>query len=298
MSLPRQNRKTYYGLILGTNNAETGGCIKKSRWDKRVMEHHFIVPGRFRPFHMGHNNLVHFLLQRGTISIPIGWANILSRDNPILAFETRMMILKSIPLQMQPYVEFGQMPFYDFTYDAHGYIGSLSRFLRPDRTNYVVTGNPLVSSLVNSLLDVEVIDALELAPWEGGTTTATLIRSKMLISDNSYEELVPDGALNVLKRLDVSKRISEIERNNIQVTMDAQFPIIVEWPDSSREILYKEDSNEFLDDFVRRVVAEPTPMVTMAHMDRIGGHWEVIPLGIENCLGTYGYRFKIMHRQL
>ncbi|VVB75501.1 Nicotinamide-nucleotide adenylyltransferase [Candidatus Tiddalikarchaeum anstoanum] len=155
------------------------------------------IIGRFQPLHNGHLELIkQALKENDKVVIVIGSSNkAYTNENPFTAEEREDMIRKSV----KGNYEIIQVP--DVPSDDE-WIKNVEE--KAGSFDTVYTGNTATKKLFQDY-DYPVSDAVFSLKL-----SATDVRALMYKNDKKWEELVPKGALKVLKSIDVKKRIKQI----------------------------------------------------------------------------------------
>ena len=161
-----------------------------------------LIIGRFQPFHLGHLNALRFALSKvDKLWIGLGSSNKpLQKNNPFSAEERKEMILSSIDESMKQRIQIYFIP------DLENHIKwiELIDALVP-KFDTVFTNDELTRHLY-SKRDVEV---LPIPFVKRDILSGTNIRN-MMISDQKWEDLVPEGTKNFLYKTSAKQRLKNI----------------------------------------------------------------------------------------
>ncbi|MGI0056283.1 MAG: nicotinamide-nucleotide adenylyltransferase [Nitrosarchaeum sp.] len=161
-----------------------------------------LLIGRFQPFHLGHLDALHFALSKvDKLWIGLGSSNKpLQKNNPFSAEERKEMILSSIDESMKQRIQIYFIP------DLENHIKwiELIDTLIP-KFDTVFTNDELTRHLY-SKRDVEV---LPIPFVKRDVLSGTNIRD-MIISDQKWEDLVPEGTKIFLYRTSAKQRLKNL----------------------------------------------------------------------------------------
>ena len=161
-----------------------------------------LLIGRFQPFHLGHLDALRFALSKvDKLWIGLGSSNKpLQKNNPFSAEERKEMILSSIDESMKSRIQIYFIP------DLENHIKwiELIDTLVP-KFNTVFTNDELTRHLY-SKRDVEV---LPIPFVKRDILSGTNIRD-MIISDQTWEDLVPEGTKNFLYKTSAKQRLKNL----------------------------------------------------------------------------------------
>jgi nicotinamide-nucleotide adenylyltransferase len=161
-----------------------------------------LIIGRFQPFHLGHLNALRFALSKvDKLWIGLGSSNKpLQKNNPFSAEERKEMILSSIDESMKQTIQIYFIP------DLENHIKwiELIDALVP-KFDTVFTNDELTRHLY-SKRDVEV---LPIPFVKRDILSGTNIRN-MMISDQKWEDLVPEGTKNFLYKTSAKQRLKNL----------------------------------------------------------------------------------------
>jgi len=161
-----------------------------------------LLIGRFQPFHLGHLDALRFALSRvDKLWIGLGSSNKpLQKNNPFSAEERKEMILSSIDESMKQRIQIYFIP------DLENHIKwiELIDSLVP-KFNTIFTNDELTRHLY-SRRDVKV---LPIPFVKRDILSGTNIRN-MMISDQKWEDLVPEGTKNFLYKTSAKQRLKNL----------------------------------------------------------------------------------------
>ncbi|MCE9617538.1 MAG: nicotinamide-nucleotide adenylyltransferase [Nitrosarchaeum sp.] len=161
-----------------------------------------LLIGRFQPFHLGHLDALRFALSKvDKLWIGLGSSNKpLQKNNPFSAEERKEMILSSIDESMKSRIQIYFIP------DLENHIKwiELIDTLVP-KFDAIFTNDELTRHLY-SKRDVEVIPI----PFvKRDILSGTNIRD-IIISDQTWENLVPEGTKNFLYKTNAEQRLKNL----------------------------------------------------------------------------------------
>ena len=161
-----------------------------------------LLIGRFQPFHLGHLAALRFALSKvDKLCIGLGSSNKpLQKNNPFSAEERKEMILSSIDESMKSKIQIYFIP------DLENHIKwiELIDTLVP-KFDTIFTNDELTRHLY-SKRDVEV---LPIPFVKRDILSGTNIRD-MIISDQTWEDLVPEGTKNFLYKTGAKQRLKNL----------------------------------------------------------------------------------------
>lgn len=161
-----------------------------------------LLIGRFQPFHLGHLDALRFALSKvDKLWIGLGSSNKpLQKNNPFSSEERKEMILSSIDEYMKPRIQIYFIP------DLENHIKwiELIDTLVP-KFDTIFTNDELTRHLY-SKRDVEV---LPIPFVKRDILSGTNIRD-MIISDQTWEDLVPEGTKNFLYKTSAKQRLKNL----------------------------------------------------------------------------------------
>jgi len=161
-----------------------------------------LLIGRFQPFHLGHLDALHFALSKvDKLWIGLGSSNKpLQKDNPFSTEERKEMILASIDDSMKQRIQIYFIP----DLDNHIKWIELINTIVP-KFNIIFTNDELTRHLY-SKRDVTV---LSIPFVKRDILSGTNIRN-MIISDQKWEDLVPEGTKNFLYKTSGKQRLKNL----------------------------------------------------------------------------------------
>jgi nicotinamide-nucleotide adenylyltransferase len=161
-----------------------------------------LLIGRFQPFHLGHLNALRFALSEvDKLWIGLGSSNKpLEKNNPFSAEERKEMILSSIDESMKRRIQIYFIP------DLENHIKwiELIATLVP-KFDIIFTNDELTRHLY-SKRDVKV---LSIPFVNRDILSGTNIRD-MIISDQKWEDLVPEGTKKFLYKTSAKQRLKNL----------------------------------------------------------------------------------------
>ena len=161
-----------------------------------------LLIGRFQPFHLGHLDALRFALSKvDKLWIGLGSSNKpLQKNNPFSSEERKEMILSSIDESMKSRIQIYFIP------DLENHIKwiELIDTLVP-KFDTVFTNDELTRHLY-SKRNVEV---LPIPFVKRDILSGTNIRD-MIISDQTWEDLVPEGTKNFLHKTSAKQRLKNL----------------------------------------------------------------------------------------
>ncbi|MEK6822182.1 MAG: nicotinamide-nucleotide adenylyltransferase [Thermoproteota archaeon] len=161
-----------------------------------------LLIGRFQPFHLGHLAALRFALSKvDKLWIGLGSSNKpLQKNNPFSAEERKEMILSSIDESMKQRIQIYFIP------DLENHIKwiELIDTLVP-KFDIVFTNDELTRHLY-SKHDVQV---LPIPFVKRDILSGTNIRD-MIISDQTWEDFVPEGTKNFLSKTSAKQRLKNL----------------------------------------------------------------------------------------
>jgi nicotinamide-nucleotide adenylyltransferase len=158
--------------------------------------------GRFQPFHLGHLEAVNFALSKvEQLYIGIGSSNKSHQPrNPFTVEERRHMILSSLDGKTLKRVSIYDIPDLD---DHSKWTQSIDEII----PNYdIVFSNDDFTHSLYQKIEKDVI-SVELKSRE--IFSGTNIR-KMILNEENWQDLVPDGARNILLTINAKNRLERL----------------------------------------------------------------------------------------
>jgi hypothetical protein len=178
--------------------------------------------------------------------------------------------------------------------DTSGYTGYLTRFVRPDCINYIVTGNPVARQCITSHVDIQIVDPFEITGNEFADLNASLIRRMALSDDPAYRGLVPEPVACILDEIGFRDRLGYLDQHRLELSTDNGFFAKVHIAGADAILFPHPDPSEFLDDHVIRLLEEHD-----LHRVRGGGRHvarnatgDLVALGLERVREGYSYSFR------
>jgi len=161
-----------------------------------------LLIGRFQPFHLGHLDALRFALSKvDKLWIGLGSSNKpLQKNNPFSAEERKEMILSSIDESMKQRIQIYFIPDLENHIKWIEFIDALV-----PKFDTVFTNDELTRHLY-SKRDVEV---LPIPFVKRDILSGTNIRN-MMISDQKWDDLVPEGTKNFLYKTSAKQRLKNL----------------------------------------------------------------------------------------
>ena len=161
-----------------------------------------LLIGRFQPFHLGHLDALRFALSKvDKLWIGLGSSNKpLEKNNPFSAEERKEMILSSIDKFMKQRIQIYFIPDLENHIKWIEFIATLV-----PKFDVIFTNDELTKHLY-SKRDVEV---LSIPFVNRDILSGTNIRD-MIISDQKWEDLVPEGTKNFLYKTIAKQRLKNL----------------------------------------------------------------------------------------
>lgn len=161
-----------------------------------------LLIGRFQPFHLGHLDALHFALSKvDKLWIGLGSSNKpFQKNNPFSAEERKKMILSSIDESIRTKIEIYPIPDFD---NHQKWVENIDTIV-PEFD--VVFTNDEMTKYLYSKRNVMVISI----PFhKRDILSGTNIRD-LIISDQTWEEFVPEGTRNFLHEINASQRLKNL----------------------------------------------------------------------------------------
>jgi|TARA_B100001750_G_scaffold205422_1_gene182470 nicotinamide-nucleotide adenylyltransferase len=155
--------------------------------------------GRFQPFHLGHLEAVNFALSKvEQLYIGIGSSNKSNQPrNPFTVEERRQMISSSLDGKTLKRVSIYDIPDLD---DHSKWTQSIDEII----PNYdIVFSN---DDFTHSLYQKKEKDVISVKLKSREILSGTHIR-KMILNEENWQDLVPDGARNILLKINAQNRL-------------------------------------------------------------------------------------------
>ena len=158
-----------------------------------------LLIGRFQPFHLGHLKALHFALSKiDKLWIGLGSSNKpLQKNNPFSAEERNDMILASIDESMKSRIQIYFIP------DLENHIKWIKLIDTLVPKFDVIFTNDELTKYLYSKRDVEV---LSIPFVNRDVLSGTNIRD-MIINDQKWGDLVPEGTQNFLNKINAKERL-------------------------------------------------------------------------------------------
>ncbi|QUC64673.1 nicotinamide-nucleotide adenylyltransferase [Nitrosopumilus sp. K4] len=161
-----------------------------------------LLIGRFQPFHLGHLNALKFALSKvDKLWVGLGSSNKpREKNNPFSAEERKEMILSSIDEYMKERISIYFIP------DLDNHVKWIEKIDTIVPKFDVIFSNDELTNHLYSQRDIQVISIPFLKRDE---LSGTNIRD-LIISDQKWEHLVPDGTKNFLKSTNAKERLKNL----------------------------------------------------------------------------------------
>ena len=161
-----------------------------------------LMIGRFQPFHLGHLEALKFALSKvDKLWLGLGSSNKpTEKNNPFSAEERKEMILSSIDDSMQEKISIYFIP------DLENHVKWIEMIDTIVPNFEIVFSNDELTNHLYSKKDVQVISIPFLKREE---LSGTNIRD-LIISDQQWEHLVPEGTKNFLKDTSGKERLKNL----------------------------------------------------------------------------------------
>ncbi len=161
-----------------------------------------LLIGRFQPFHLGHLDALHFALSKvDKLWIGLGSSNkTLQKNNPFSAEERKEMILSSIDESMKQRIQIYFIP------DLENHIKWIELIDTIVPKFDIVFSNDELTRHLYSKRDVEV---LSIPFVKRDILSGTNIRN-LIISDQKWEDLVPEGTKIFLYNTSAKQRLKNL----------------------------------------------------------------------------------------
>jgi nicotinamide-nucleotide adenylyltransferase len=161
-----------------------------------------LLIGRFQPFHLGHLDALHFALSKvDKLLIGLGSSNKpLEKNNPFSADERKEMILSSIDESMKSRIQIYFIP------DIQNHLKwiALIDTIVP-KFDIIFTNDKLTTYLYLK----QGIQVLPIPFVNRDTLSGTNIR-EMIINDQKWETLVPEGSKIFLNKINAKLRLKNL----------------------------------------------------------------------------------------
>lgn len=161
-----------------------------------------LLIGRFQPFHLGHLEALQFALSKvDKLWVGLGSSNRhVEKNNPFTADQRKEMILSSIDSSMQEKISIYFVPDLD---DHIRWIEKIDTIV--PKFDIIFSNDDLTKHLY-SKRDIQVL-AIPFLNRE--SLSGTNIRD-LIVSDQKWDHLVPDGTRNFLKRTNAKDHLKNL----------------------------------------------------------------------------------------
>jgi len=161
-----------------------------------------LLIGRFQPFHLGHLEALQFALSKvDKLWVGLGSSNIsVEKNNPFTAEQRKEMILSSIDDSMRERISIYFIP----DVDNH------MRWI--EKIDTIVPKFDIIFSndeLTNHLYSKRNIQVLPIPFLNRESLSGTNIRD-LIISDQKWDDLVPDGTRNFLEKTGAKEHLKNL----------------------------------------------------------------------------------------
>ncbi len=161
-----------------------------------------LIIGRFQPFHLGHLEALKFALSKvDKLWVGLGSSNKpIQKINPFSAEERKEMILSSIDDSIKDKISIYFIP------DLDNHVKWI------EKIDTIVPKYDIVFSndeLTNHLYSKRSVQVLRIPFLRRDELSGTKIRD-LIISDQNWEDLVPDGTKNFLKNTSAKERLKNL----------------------------------------------------------------------------------------
>ena len=163
---------------------------------------HGLLIGRFQPFHLGHLHALRYALTKvDKLWVGLGSSNKpIQKNNPFSAEERKKMILSSIDKSLQDKIEIFFIPDFD---DHKKWVEQIDVIV--PKFEIVFTNDEMTEHLYSKRgMEVSKIPFCQREILSG-----TNIRN-LMISDQPWEQFVPDGTRNFLKKTNAKQRLKNL----------------------------------------------------------------------------------------
>jgi len=161
-----------------------------------------LLIGRFQPFHLGHLEALQFALSKvDKLWVGLGSSNKpMEKNNPFSAEERKKMILSSIDDSMKNKISIYFIP------DLDNHVKWIEKIdtIVP-KFDIVFSNDPLTDHLYSK----RTIDVISIPFLNRDVLSGTNIRN-LIISDQKWENFVPEGTKNFLINSSVKERIKNL----------------------------------------------------------------------------------------
>ena len=161
-----------------------------------------LLIGRFQPFHLGHLEALQFALSKvDKLWVGLGSSNkSIEKSNPFSAEERKEMILSSIDDSMKNKISVYFIP------DLDNHVKWIEKIdtIVP-KFDIIFSNDPLIDHLYSKrTIQITLIPFLK-----RDTLSGTNIRN-LIISDQEWENFVPEGTKNFLININVKERLKNL----------------------------------------------------------------------------------------
>jgi len=158
-----------------------------------------LLIGRFQPFHLGHLKALKFALSKvDKLWVGLGSSNKpLQKNNPFSTEERKDMILSSIDESMKSRIQIYFIP------DLENHIKWIKLIDKLVPKFDIIFTNDELTKYLYSKRDIEV---LPIPFVNRNILSGTNIRD-MIISDQKWDEYVPEGTRNFLNKINAKERL-------------------------------------------------------------------------------------------
>ena len=161
-----------------------------------------LLIGRFQPFHLGHLEALQFALSKvDKLWVGLGSSNKpMEKNNPFSAEERKKMILSSIDDSMKNKISIYFIP------DLDNHVKWIEKIdtIVP-KFDIVFSNDPLTDHLYSK----RAIDVISIPFLNRDVLSGTNIRN-LIISDQKWENFVPEGTKNFLINSSVKERLKNL----------------------------------------------------------------------------------------
>jgi nicotinamide-nucleotide adenylyltransferase len=161
-----------------------------------------LLIGRFQPFHLGHLDALQFALSKvDKLWVGLGSSNLpLQKDNPFSAEQRKEMILSSIDETIKEKISIYFIP------DLDNHIKWIEKIDTIVPKFDIIFSNDELTKHLYSKRSIQVITIPFL---KRDKLSGTHIR-ELIISDQKWDDLVPDGSKNFLEKIDAKNYLKNL----------------------------------------------------------------------------------------
>lgn len=161
-----------------------------------------LLIGRFQPFHLGHLDALHFALSKvDKLWVGLGSSNKpLQKNNPFSAEERKKMILSSVDESIRNKIKIYSIP--DFE-DHKQWIEHIDTIV--PKFDIVFTNDEMTKYLYSK----RNTSVCSIPFTKRNILSGTNIRD-LIVSDQHWEELVPEGTKNFLTETNAKQRLENL----------------------------------------------------------------------------------------